>query len=72
MDPVHQLIALAAGISRTPRSVKAGDELGVVLATSAAGVRLEPTSWNEMRCPLTGVKEPRKTARIRREFLEMK
>ena len=50
----------------------AGDELGVVLATSAAGVRLEPTSWNEMRCPKTGVKESRKTARIRREFLEMK
>ena len=49
----------------------AGDELGVVLATSAAGVRLEPISWNEMRCPKTGVKEPRKTARIRPEYLEM-
>ncbi|CBY12077.1 unnamed protein product [Oikopleura dioica] len=48
-----------------------GDELGVVLAKSRAGVRLEPISWNEMRCPLTGVKEQRKTARIRAEFVEM-
>ena len=63
---------LSLGDSQNYLLTTAGDELGVVLATSATGVRLEPISWNEMRCPKTGVKEPRKTARIRQEFLELK
>jgi exosome complex component CSL4 len=48
----------------------AGDSLGVILATNKYGYRLEPISWNEMRCPKTGVKESRKTARIQESLIE--
>ena len=50
----------------------ATDELGVVLAVSAAGGGIEkakdgnlmyPVSWREMRDPVTGITESRKVAR---------
>ena len=44
--------------------------LGVILATNKYGFRLEPVSWNEMRCPKTGVKEPRKTAKVLPQYIE--
>lgn len=43
------------------------NELGVVIATaegSPQGVSMIPTSWSEMQCPKTLVKEPRKVARV--------
>ena len=43
---------------------------GVILATNKYGFRLEPVSWNEMRCPKTGVKEPRKTAKVLPQYIE--
>ena len=43
---------------------------GVILATNKYGYRLEPISWNEMRCPKTGVKEARKTAKIQEQLIE--
>lgn len=45
----------------------AENELGVVIATadgSPQGVNMVPTSWSEMQCPKTLVKEPRKVARV--------
>ena len=44
---------------------------GVILATNKFGYRLEPVSWNEMRCPKTGIKESRKTARIQEALIVM-
>ncbi|KOB70898.1 Exosomal 3'-5' exoribonuclease complex subunit ski4 [Operophtera brumata] len=43
------------------------NELGVVIATaegSPQGVSMIPTSWSEMQCPQTLMKEPRKVARV--------
>lgn len=43
------------------------NELGVVIATaegSPQGVSMVPTSWLEMQCPQSLVKEPRKVARV--------
>lgn len=43
------------------------NELGVAIATaegSPQGVSMVPTSWSEMQCPQTLVKEPRKVARV--------
>ncbi|KAG7297397.1 hypothetical protein JYU34_019378 [Plutella xylostella] len=45
----------------------AENELGVVIATaegSPQGISMVPTSWSEMQCPKTLVKEPRKVARV--------
>lgn len=43
------------------------NELGVVIASaegSPEGVSMVPTSWSEMQCPQTLIKEPRKVARV--------
>lgn len=54
----------------------AENELGVVLATArglaascnrASNSPMVPISWLEMQCPLTGIKEPRKVAKIMSE-----
>jgi exosome complex component CSL4 len=54
----------------------AENELGVVVATPRAIVLssgnyisepMVPLSWNVMKCPLTGVEEPRKVAKIMSE-----
>ncbi|GIY51861.1 exosome complex component CSL4, partial [Caerostris extrusa] len=42
----------------------AEDELGVLLANSEAGYEMVPTSWSEMMCTKTFVKEPRKVAQV--------
>ncbi|KFM58253.1 Exosome complex component CSL4, partial [Stegodyphus mimosarum] len=42
----------------------AEEELGVVLATSEAGAEMVPTSWYEMMCTKTFLKEPRKVAKV--------
>lgn len=48
----------------------AENELGVVIAYSeSAGVRMLPTSWNEMQCPLTMLIEQRKVAKVQPEFI---
>ncbi len=41
----------------------ARNELGVVIATSAAGAIMTPLSWQEMVCPVTKVRELRKVAK---------
>lgn len=47
-------------------STSVDDELGVVFARCAAtGEPLVPISWNEMLCPVSGIKEPRKAAKPR-------
>lgn len=43
--------------------------LGVVLAKSEAGELMIPISWQEMQCPVSYVKEPRKVARPNDYFL---
>lgn len=41
-------------------------ELGVIQALcESSGCEMTPTSWKEMQCPLTKVKEPRKVAKPR-------
>mmetsp|Transcript_31874 Transcript_31874/g.76118 ORF Transcript_31874/g.76118 Transcript_31874/m.76118 type:complete len:234 (-) Transcript_31874:795-1496(-) len=41
-------------------------ELGVIQAIcESSGCEMTPTSWKEMQCPLTKVKEPRKVAKPR-------
>lgn len=40
------------------------NELGVVIASSEAGVPMVPVSWTEMQCPETYVKESRKVAKV--------
>lgn len=42
----------------------AEEELGVVLAISEAGGEMVPTSWTEMMCTKTFLKEPRKVAKV--------
>mmetsp|Transcript_88209 Transcript_88209/g.175211 ORF Transcript_88209/g.175211 Transcript_88209/m.175211 type:complete len:188 (+) Transcript_88209:127-690(+) len=39
------------------------DNLGVIFARGAAGAPLVPISWQCMKCPQTGAKEPRKVAK---------
>lgn len=41
----------------------AENELGVIQATSEAGGAMLPVSWQEMVCPFTHRKEPRKVAK---------
>ncbi|XP_040217170.1 exosome complex component CSL4 [Rana temporaria] len=48
----------------------AENQLGVVVAHSEAGATMVPISWCEMQCPKTHIKEPRKVARVQREFLQ--
>ncbi|GFR12406.1 exosome complex component CSL4 [Trichonephila clavata] len=42
----------------------AEEELGVVLAVSEAGCEMVTTTWSEMMCTKTFVKEPRKVAKV--------
>uniref|UniRef100_A0A8C5Q2I7 Exosome complex component CSL4 n=1 Tax=Leptobrachium leishanense TaxID=445787 RepID=A0A8C5Q2I7_9ANUR len=48
----------------------AENELGVVVAHSEAGASMVPISWCEMQCPKTHIKEQRKVARVRAEYLQ--
>eukprot|EP00933_Yihiella_yeosuensis_P022769 TRINITY_DN17859_c0_g1_i1.p1 TRINITY_DN17859_c0_g1~~TRINITY_DN17859_c0_g1_i1.p1 ORF type:complete len:190 (+),score=31.71 TRINITY_DN17859_c0_g1_i1:52-621(+) len=55
---------LALGDARSyVLSTALSDNLGVILAHSAAGAPLSPISWQFMKCPLTGRKEKRKVAK---------
>jgi exosome complex component CSL4 len=42
----------------------AKNELGVVHAQSAVGEAMLPVSWEEMQCPKSKVREPRKVAKV--------
>lgn len=55
---------LSLGDARSYFLTTAKNELGVVSATSVAGVKMIPVSWQEMMCPLTNQKEPRKVAKV--------
>lgn len=50
----------------------AENELGVVIASSEAGVQLIPISWCEMQCPKTLCKELRKVAKVQARHIEVK
>lgn len=54
---------LSLGDSRAYFLSTAKNELGVVLATSAAGHAMIPVSWEAMQCPVTLTKEHRKVAK---------
>ncbi|MCO5576561.1 hypothetical protein L7F22_030373 [Adiantum nelumboides] len=55
---------LSLGDARSYVLTTAKNELGVVYATSVAGAKMVPVSWQEMMCPLTNQKEPRKVAKV--------
>lgn len=55
---------LSLGDARSYFLTTAKNELGVVSATSVAGAKMVPVSWQEMMCPLTNQKEPRKVAKV--------
>ncbi|CAM6085114.1 unnamed protein product [Calypogeia fissa] len=55
---------LSLGDARAYYLSTAKNELGVVSATSDAGVEMVPVSWQEMQCPVTGQKEFRKVAKV--------
>lgn len=55
---------LSLGDARSYYLSTAKNELGVVSAKSVAGVKMIPISWQEMLCPLTNQKEPRKVAKV--------
>jgi exosome complex component CSL4 len=55
---------LSMGDSRSILLSTAKNELGVVLARSAAGHVMIPQSWQHMECPVTKMKEFRKVAKV--------
>lgn len=54
---------ISLGDEKTYYLSTAGNELGVVMATSGAGNRMFPVSWKEFQDEVTGVREERKVAR---------
>lgn len=56
-------VVISLGDARSYYITTARNDLGVVFATSEAGVTMEPVSWQEMRCPRTGRVEKRKCAK---------
>jgi len=61
-DVVKGLV-ISLGDARSYYVTTARNDLGVIFATSEAGVTMEPVSWQEMRCPRTGRIEKRKCAK---------
>ena len=56
---------LSLGDDRAFYLTTAKNSLGVISATcEASGEVMLPISWQEMRCPTTGITEPRKVAKI--------
>jgi len=56
-------VVLSLGDARSYYVTTARNDLGVIFAESEAGATMVPISWQEMRCPKTGVIEKRKCAR---------
>ncbi|KAF8595585.1 hypothetical protein BDV93DRAFT_501149 [Ceratobasidium sp. AG-I] len=54
---------ISLGDSRSYYVSTTRNDLGVIFATSEAGATMDPVSWLEMRCPLTGTIEKRKCAK---------
>ncbi|KAG9314469.1 hypothetical protein JVU11DRAFT_5266 [Chiua virens] len=61
-DVVKGLV-ISLGDARSYYITTARNDLGVIFATSEAGVTMDPVSWQEMRCPSTGKLEKRKCAK---------
>jgi exosome complex RNA-binding protein Csl4 len=57
-------LKLSLGDARAYYLSTAKNELGVVSATSDAGVAMVPINWQEMQCPVTLQKEFRKVAKV--------
>ncbi|PWA68143.1 nucleic acid-binding, OB-fold-like protein [Artemisia annua] len=55
---------ISLGDARAYYLSTAQNELGVVSAESMAGATMDPISWTEMQCPLTGQIEQRKVAKV--------
>ncbi|KIJ23806.1 hypothetical protein M422DRAFT_166124 [Sphaerobolus stellatus SS14] len=61
-DVVRGLV-ISLGDARSYYVTTARNDLGVIFAESEAGATMIPISWQEMRCPKTGVVEKRKCAK---------
>ena len=55
---------ISLGDSRSYYLSTATNDLGVIVAHSAAGSVMVPISWQEMQCPVTNAKELRKVAKV--------
>jgi exosome complex RNA-binding protein Csl4 len=55
---------LSLGDARSYFLSTARNDLGVILATATSGSTMVPINWEQMQCPVTGVKEYRKVAKI--------
>ncbi|CAG5121517.1 unnamed protein product, partial [Candidula unifasciata] len=60
---------LSLGDSLSYLLTTAENELGVVMATSEAGVNMVPLSWSKMQCPKTLSEEFRKVAKIQPQYI---
>mmetsp|Transcript_62473 Transcript_62473/g.103942 ORF Transcript_62473/g.103942 Transcript_62473/m.103942 type:complete len:199 (-) Transcript_62473:160-756(-) len=60
---VVQARVISLGDSRSYFITTAAIDLGVVFAMSAEGTAMQPISWQEMVCPITNTREPRKVAK---------
>jgi len=56
-------VVISLGDARSYYITTARNDLGVIFAESEAGATMFPISWQEMRCPKTGVIEKRKCAK---------
>ncbi|XP_052227976.1 exosome complex component CSL4-like [Dreissena polymorpha] len=61
---------ISLGDSQSYLLSTAENELGVVIATSEAGVTMVPVSWCKMKCPKTRLEEHRKVAKVQARFIE--
>ncbi len=55
---------LSLGDARSYYLTTCENELGVIMAKSAAGHAMVPVSWESMVCPITKQKENRKVAKV--------
>lgn len=64
--PADILLArvISLGDARSYYLATDANHLGVIHATGASGHVLVPISWCQMQCPVTGLKEDRKVARV--------
>ena len=55
---------ISLGDSRSYYLTTAGVHFGVISAKSEMGEQLVPMSWEKMKCPVTGLEEKRKVAKL--------
>ena len=62
-------IQISIGDSQSYLVSTSKNELGVIVATSEAGVSMIPISWREMQCPRTKAIEYRKVAKPTTDYM---